>query len=345
MLTTDVEMAARFRPLGRLHNITAGLRGEVRDYNTAGFSQTPDTEETSAAAYLYGETRAGRWSANASLRLDRRVLDPDEAFLSSTVGQVRRRAFTGVSGGLAVRRHMVEGLTVGISALRSFRAPGVEEAFSEGPHLAAYAYEVGNADLGSEHGLGLEATATWERHGQRLHGAVFLNDIDGFIFPRNTGQISLRRGDLLLYQFDGQDVVMWGAEAGWDLPWAGRWRSEGAISFVRGELSDGEVLPQMPPLQGRTGLRWDLRDAVAFGVSLRAASDQNRPGRFEAPTDGYAVLDLTAEMHHVWLGALHTLTLGLDNVTDARYRRHLNRVREIMPEPGRNLRVLHRVLF
>jgi iron complex outermembrane receptor protein len=39
------------------------------------------------------------------------------------------------------------------------------------------------------------------------------------------------------------------------------------------------------------------------------------------------------------------MTLSVDNAFDTEYRRHLNRVREIMPEPGRNVRVLHKAFF
>ena len=37
--------------------------------------------------------------------------------------------------------------------------------------------------------------------------------------------------------------------------------------------------------------------------------------------------------------------MTLENATDAVYRNHLNRVKEILPEPGRNLRLLHKIFF
>ena len=49
----------------------------------------------------------------------------------------------------------------------------------------------------------------------------------------------------------------------------------------------------------------------------------------------------------IWrsLGSLHSFSLTLENATDAVYRSHLNRVKEILPEPGRNLRLLHKIFF
>ena len=43
---------------------------------------------------------------------------------------------------------------VGVSLARAFRTPSVNELYSEGPHLAAYAFEVGNPSLENEQGTG-----------------------------------------------------------------------------------------------------------------------------------------------------------------------------------------------
>ena len=72
---------------------------------------------------------------------------------------------------------------------------------------------------------------------------------------------------------------------------------------------------------------------------------QNQIGEFEEPTEGYAVLDFSGQYYAEWGGRLHTFSLTLENATDAVYRNHLNRVKEILPEPGRNLRLLHKIFF
>ena len=44
-------------------------------------------------------------------------------------------------------------------------------------------------------------------------------------------------------------------------------------------------------------------------------------------------------------GRLNVLTVSLDNVTNRKYHNHLSRVKEIMPEAGRDLSVTYRVVF
>jgi iron complex outermembrane receptor protein len=44
-------------------------------------------------------------------------------------------------------------------------------------------------------------------------------------------------------------------------------------------------------------------------------------------------------------GVTHTLTGRLDNATNELYRNHLSRVRDVVPEMGRNARVVYSVSF
>jgi len=68
-------------------------------------------------------------------------------------------------------------------------------------------------------------------------------------------------------------------------------------------------------------------------------------GEFEETTDGYAVLGLSTGVRLTLGGRLHVVTLGIENVTDEEYRNHLSRVKEILPEAGRGLKLTYRVVF
>ena len=85
-----------------------------------------------------------------------------------------------------------------------------------------------------------------------------------------------------------------------------------------------------------------LDEELAPLVDLRR---QERVGEFETPTDGYAVLNLSAGTRLTLGGRLNVLTVSLDNTTDTVYRNHLSRVKAIMPEAGRGLSVTYRVVF
>ena len=234
-------------------------------------------------------------------------------------------------------------MTVGTSVARAFRTPDVGELFSEGPHLAAYAFEVGNPDLDTEVGTGVDAFVRFG--GDRLSAEVtaFHNRMGGYVYPRETGEIS--RTGLPVFQFRGEDAVLEGFEGQL------RWRPlpsvvlDGTGSYVRGTLTDtDEPLPLIPPLQGRVGLEYETPAWFVRGEG-KFAGRQERLGAFETATDGYAVLGGAVGLRTTLAGRLHVVTLTLENVTDQVYRNHLSRVKEILPEAGRGVSLTYRVVF
>jgi len=217
--------------------------------------------------------------------------------------------------------------------------------FSEGPHLAAYSYEVGNAELGEESGIGTELFFDINHERGQFHLALFQNYISGYIFPKNTGRPSLRIASLFLYQYVGENALMRGAEVSWDWNFFDNWNIIGSVSYVNGELVDlNQYIPLLPPLETKINLKYDWNQ-LTIGTDIRAAAEQNKTGEFENPTEGYAVFDANVEYYFNSGAFLHTISLAVNNVGYTEYRQHLNRVKEIMPEPGRNIKLLYKVFF
>lgn len=343
VLNYDVNWQTKIRPFGEFGEGDVGVWGEYRDYVPGGFIFTPDTKEFTTAAYLYEQADIGRWRIEGAVRTDCRVVDPAVSE-STDIGFIRRRTFVIFSASGSVTRSFGRRWESGIKIMRSGRAPGIEELYSEGPHLAAYSFEVGNPSLKSEQGWGLEWFGRWRRGGRRVEIALFRNDIHRYIFPRNTGRIHIAT-QLPVYQYAGLHAVMAGGEITLEhkLPWS--LSVTGTFSYVRGELADSnQPLPAMPPWTTKVELK---KQAGAFSTSLqlRAAGRQERVAPFEDPTDGYAVFDASMQYHRQMGRFLHTMVLSVENIGDTAYRRHLSRVRSIMPEPGRNIKLLYKVFF
>lgn len=345
VVTHNASAILHFCECGPLHNARIGVWGEHRDYASGGLTFTPDTKEMSLAAYIYNEYIRGRWSFNGTLRIDGKSVKPEESYYSRWVGNIRERDFAGASAAVAGHYHFLPDFMVGASVIRTFRAPGVEELFSEGPHLAAYSYEIGNADLDVETGLGLELFGEYEFSDGSIRAAVFRNDLQNYIFPRNTGERSWRRADLFLYQYSGLHALMTGVEL--SLQWAPLdWMSFATqIQHVHGQLVDeDQPIPRMPPLSGKFEVRYH-RGPLSIIFDTKGADRQNRLDQFEQPTDRFVTNDVTIQYLLSHWKLLHTVSLTVENFGNVEYRRHLNRVKEIMPEPGRNVRLLYKVFF
>ena len=78
---------------------------------------------------------------------------------------------------------------------------------------------------------------------------------------------------------------------------------------------------------------------------MRFSDRQDRLGEFETSTAGYAVFGLSGGLRTTLGGRLHSVTVRLDNVTDQSYRNHLSRTKDIMPEAGRGVSLVYRLVF
>lgn len=343
VLTWSTKLTAHTGEWGFFDRGALGVWAEYRDYVAGGFSFTPATTERTVAAFAYQDFHIGKSIVEAGLRFDSRVVTPASEF-TSDIGEVRQRTLGGLSASLSVLQELGNGWSARAIAMRSLRLPGIEELLSEGPHLAAYSFEVGNPDLPEENGSGAELTLLMNKERVSGSAAVFVNQFSGYIFPRNTGELNYRIY-VPIYQYTGNDARLFGAEGQVMIDLGQRYEVESTFSWVRGHLTDIDTpIPWTPPLKGRVAVVLNGK-RIKWTASLRAASEQTRLGPFEEATDGYVVPDLTAQTHFVRGGVLHTLTLAVDNLTNTSYRDHLSRVKSVMPEPGRNVRILYRLYF
>jgi iron complex outermembrane receptor protein len=115
--------------------------------------------------------------------------------------------------------------------------------------------------------------------------------------------------------------------------------------MVRGELRDDDApLPRIPPFRFTPGMRYQ-RNGLQIGGRVTLTGDQNRVFGAETPTEGSAVLKLFGSYAFVAGGVTNTITARLDNATNELYRNHLNYLKDVLPEMGRNFKVVYSVGF
>lgn len=341
--TVSGETLARHSGWGPFSSGAVGARTSWESFGFGGALHTPDSRRTTAAVYVLEEISLESVRIEAGLRYDRVQVRPLQEDPSSEIGHIRARTFGAASGSLGVLANLTEQLAVGASVGQAFRTPDVNELYSEGPHLAAYAFEVGNPSLDTERGTGIDIFARFVGSGFNAETTWFRNSIAGYVFPLETGELSRVR--LPIYQFHGEDALLTGFESALAWLMLDALELEAVVSYVRGAVrSTDEPLPLMPPLQGRLAIGYAPVDWFVE-AEARVAARQERTGAFENPTDGYTVFALSGGVRLTLGGRLHVVTIGLENLGDTEYRNHLSRVKEIMPEAGRALSVAYRVVF
>jgi iron complex outermembrane recepter protein len=343
LLTWESRITGHTGHIGPFEHGAFGAHFELRDYAAGGFSFTPPTIERTVAIFGFQDFHVGVNSIQFGARFDYRTVRPSSSY-ESDIGLIKDRQFGNVSASISMKRKLADGYTLSALAMRSVRLPGIEELFSEGPHLAAYSFEVGKPDLSNEIGTGAEISLQIDKNRTEGSITIFHNRFKDFIFPLNTGRLNYRIY-IPIYQFTGTDAQMTGAEGRIQHNIGSRWKVTSTGSWVRGQLSElNSPIPWIPPLRGSVELSWEA-GAWDVSVSYRGATAQNRVGPFEEKTSGYVVPDASVQHHWVGFGMLNTISLGIDNITNSVYRDHLSRVKSIMPEPGRNVRLLYRAYF
>ncbi len=340
-LTYQGAARARLRSLG----LTVGASLEHRDLAMACLSFLPPTVETTPAVFLVDEAAVGRGRLTTALRWEGRVVSPDRAD-SNKAGRIRERRFGGLAAAAAFTWPDGAPLSWRAQVVHTFRPPAIEELFAEGPHLAAYSYEIGNADLGAERGVTVEVGGAWKGARGEVVLTVFRSDLDRYIYAADTGELEWGPGEdgfLARYQQRGRDASMLGAEltAAWR-PAAG-WHAGLVMAHVQGSFRDDDrPMPRVPPASGRLELRREVSSWSA-GAVVRGALAQRRLGEFEEATTGYLAGDLWVQRHWLVGGHRHGLVLRVDNLTDAAYRNHLSRLKSIRPEAGRGVSLAYRL--
>jgi iron complex outermembrane receptor protein len=343
-----------------------GLRGQFRDIATGGSLETPPTRDFTLAAYGVEEITRGNARFQLGARYDHAHYRPLEQTTVDVGGEsvpVEPRTFGSFSGSVGALYEVTPGVRLGTSVSRAYRTPDFNELYSNGPHLAANAFEVGDPRLGRETGLGIDAFVRVSSERFRAEVAAFRNQLDGYIYPSSRGRAELAgQGDRPKFQYTNADAVFVGADGMVEYSFTPRLALNTTASSVFGRFTSpvapipiitptdttfepgSKYPPLTPPVQGRVELHYDVRQFFA-NAGLRAAAEQKRLGDFEQRTPGYAVWILDGGVRLVRGGRLHTVTLRVDNLFNREYRDHLSRVKEIMPEPGRDVSLVYRVQF
>jgi iron complex outermembrane receptor protein len=363
--TTDLELMGAHRPLGRLRGSIGGWVLN-RAFDAVGAEAlSPAVDQGGLAAFAYEEMTWPHVTLQFGGRVDHTRFEP--------AGEPER-SFTNPSGsvGLLLRPAPADDrLTIAASLAHAARNPALEELFFFGVHHGNFAIELGNPDLESERAFGFDVSMRWRS--ARFSGEVtyFRNDIDNFIFRNELSHEEFEaredqylarfpgralvgheheaeeepEEELAIVDFVGADALLQGVEAHADIQLTSRLTFEVGTDYVRGTQKTVDApLPRIPPFRVRGGLRYQY-NAFQAGGEIVSAAKQDRVSGAEEPTDGYTRLKLFGSYSFGSGRRVSTVTVRLDNATNELYRNHLSLIKDLVPEMGRNFKVLYSLGF
>ena len=238
---------------------------------------------------------------------------------------------------------------------RSFRAPSLEESFKfiDLGNLVL----LGNPSLKSESGYATDlGLRIWKQNFTAQLG-VFANWIDNmivetpgeYIYTINTGPMEGTIDTLpALVNANVSKARLYGYDLKLQYEATRNLVIFGSGAYVKGDDTEAETnLPQIPPLSGRFGLRYNFIKIGTLEASMLGASKQDKVADGETVTDGYHRIDMAFSTNRFSVGfSKIQLFAGVDNVTNVSYTNHLSTNRgAISLEPGRNIYVRASISF
>lgn len=327
----------------RLHG-AVGAQGTWREFEAIGDEAfVPPSETRTQALFAYEDFRASDvLSLQGGVRWERQTAE------STTTGV--ERTDNAFSASLGANWDAGELFTIALSGSRSVKLPNAEELFSNGPHAATRAFEIGDPDLDAETALGVDLTV--HVHGDRFRGSAsaFTTGFSDYIYEAATGN---QEDGLDEFVFTQDDARFSGFELEGEVdvlegdPAANRphLAVEVTSDFVRAELTDlDEDLPRIPPFRLGGGVNYRQGPIVARAHARYHASQDNI-GPFETSTDSFTTLDASVSFRIVVGGLFHDITLTGTNLADTEARLHTSFLKDEAPLPGREIRLVYRLNF
>lgn len=271
-----------------------------------------------------------------------------ESFLRQLQGAENRDDFTASASGGAVFK-LAEGWSIGGNLNYTERAPETAELFSDGPHLATGAFEIGDPSLDKEIAYGVEAILRRTKGAFTGAFSAFYTRFDDFIFLADTGVVDFEGEELVERTYQAVSAEFYGLEAEleWNVLEANDWAIDlrGFGDVIRAKnTSDNTNLPRTPPWRIGTGVNIQYQDFSLF-VDATHTGEQSRTAPGEDSTGSYTLLGVRAAYNWKTDHAESELFVRVRNLTDDLARVHTSFLRDTAPLPGRSVDVGVNVRF
>ena len=330
------------------HAFSEGTHGAVgiqlsnRDFEAVGDEAfVPPSQTRLFALFGYENVHASeRLELQAGLRYERQHSE------APTVD----RTNAAVSGSLGLNLEASDVLSFSLSGSRSVKLPNAEELFSNGPHAATQAYEVGDPDLDPETAIGVDLTAHFHTERVRGSASLFTNGFSDYIYERATGQVV---DGLDEFRFEQADARFTGFEIEGEVdvaegnPTAGSPHVSLEVmgDFVRARLTaDDEPLPRIPAMRLGGGANY-RQGPFVVRASVRRSFEQSDVAPLETMTPGFTMVDASVSYRLIVGRLFHDITLVATNLTNSEARLHSSFLKDVAPLPGREVRLVYRLNF
>ncbi|MBN8665500.1 MAG: TonB-dependent receptor [Chitinophagales bacterium] len=327
----------------------------------------PNYDALNLGAFIIEKIGTGKLQGEFGARYDHRSITN----ISSNTGRVyTNRTYSSFSGnaGLQYQLHQYVQLSLGIAS--AWRAPQVNELYSDGLHHGSARIEKGNDQLNPERANSVMAGLHLHLDKFNLELETYHKQIDGFIYlyPVFPPELTIR-GAFPTFRYGQTNTRMQGVDvnASWKINAHIQWQVKGSV-LRAWDKTNRDWMIMMPSDRYETSLEYRFSDAGKIRepyvkLHVQHVLHQSRfPGTGNIPVlkpDGSTVMEsdyIAPPPAYTLAGAeaglglqrkQHTIQfiLSATNMLNVAYREYLNTFRYFSDDMGRNISLRVRIPF
>jgi len=309
----------------------------------------PLTRSRNTALFAVMERALGPGRVEIGGRLERVEHTPDAA------SEQPARGFSLASTAVAYQYQLSATSAITASFTHAERAPGIEELYSHGAHVATLTYDLGNAALAKEHSQNIDLSYKLQHAAWSVRASLFQNRVKDFIYGasvdrdgdgvadhvNDAGEIE-PGAELLKREFRNVNARFRGAELAVAYAPAQGFGGSVMADSVRGTITGGGGgnLPRMSPTRVGGKLTWRGGSDGAWyaDAGVTHVFKQDRVAAFETTTPGYTRIDASLRYRLRFAGqrSADVYVLG-NNLGNRDLRVHTSFLKDFAPLPGRSI--------
>lgn len=322
------------------------------NYNEPGTGVVPVIPNFASVSYgvfgvqkYYGE----HWEAEVGLRYDYKNLNADgyDSYSQRYRGDHTFHNLTYLLGG-SYRPHNRWGVTSNLGV--AWRAPHVNELYSNGLHHGAGTYDIGDSSLKAETGVKWITSVKYEAKKFAVNADLFVQVIKNYIYDTPTGEVrTLFSGAYPIFRYQQADAFFRGGDLELSyvfLPkltykirasvvYANELKTNSYFPFIPSERVSQELLFELP--------KWGKWRSVYISAKHQFIAKQTR---FDPAQE---LVGETPDTYHLFDAGIGTtllvgrqslaVHLSAENVLNKLYKEYTNRFRYYAHDTGRNIQL------
>lgn len=238
------------------------------------------------------------------------------------------------SSNLGLKYSLSPMINITIGFAYSFRSPSLEERFQfidQGSLV-----RIGNPNLKPEEGKSADFGFRLYADNLKIITSIYYNYFNNLVsevrgtFEGRNATFKTNIGEARIYGFDLSS----------EYNFINDYVFYTAFAYTKGDdVTSGGNLPEIPPLNGTVGIKFNLFDFANADVSSTLFAEQGDVASGELKTPGYAIFNFVlSSMPIDFTSVKIKVFAGVENLFDKSYRNHLSTTRgNLTIEPGRNI--------